>query len=183
MGLNFQKTIKSMNCLIPRVPDDGRSVVRASPGGLYRLPDIWTTIALAGVHLELFPPPVSPAAAPTAAEVRTWSIARPVTPAGRKRKHSKRTMFTDSQRQILVDWLKMHQANPYPTTTEKEILMQETGLHRDQINVWFANHRIRQGFTASHRMSTQHTIVSPLRAESVSSVPIEDHFTSCHRSL
>jgi hypothetical protein len=153
-----------MTCLIPRVSGNGCSVVCASPGGLRRLPDIWTTIALAGVQLELSPPRESPAAAPPAAEVRTWSTAGPVVPAGRKRKHFKRTMFTDSQRQILVDWLKLHQTNPYPTTTEKEILMQETGLHRDQINVWFTNHRIRLGFTASHRMSTQHTIVSPLRA-------------------
>jgi hypothetical protein len=73
-------------------------------------------------------------------------------------------MFTDSQRQILVGCLRLHQANPDPTTTEKEILMQEIGLHRDQINVWFTYRRIRLGVATSHRMSTQHTIVSPLRA-------------------
>jgi hypothetical protein len=31
--------------------------------------------------------------------------------------------------------------------------MSETGLHKDQINVWFTNNRIRQGFTAGHRLT------------------------------
>jgi hypothetical protein len=153
-----------MTCLIPRPPGGAFPIVGTSADGRHRLPDIWTTIALAGVHLQLSPPGESSVPSPPAAEVRTWSSGGAAMPAGRKRKHFKRTMFTDAQRQILVDWLKLHQANPYPTTTEKEILMQETGLHRDQINVWFTNHRIRQVFTASHRIGNQHTIVSPLRA-------------------
>jgi hypothetical protein len=137
--------------------------MRAPRDSFGLLPDIWTTLAHAGVRLDLSLQHEVPAASPPAAEPQSWSAPSSVTPPGRKRKHFKRTMFTDSQRQILIDWLKMHQANPYPTTVEKEILMEETGLHRDQVNVWFTNHRIRQGFIASHRLANQHTLVSPLR--------------------
>jgi hypothetical protein len=73
----------------------------------------------------------------------------------KKRRHFKRTLFTETQRQILMGWLKMHQKNPYPTTSEKEYLMMETGLQRDQINVWFTNNRIRQGITSAHRFGDE----------------------------
>jgi hypothetical protein len=122
-----------------------------------RLPDIWTTFAGAGIVLD---PPAAPLPG-----------ARPSPPEDlsprqlRKRKHFKRTMFTDTQRQILVKWLLMHQANPYPTTAEKELLMAETGLHREQINIWFTNNRIRQGFTAAHRLDEHRAVFPPpLRA-------------------
>jgi hypothetical protein len=32
-------------------------------------------------------------------------------------------------------------------------MMSETGLHKDQINVWFTNNGIRQGFPAAHRLT------------------------------
>ena len=68
----------------------------------------------------------------------------------KKKRETKRTMFSDSQRAILLDWLRDHKSNPYPTIAEKKQLMKETGLNRDQVNVWFTNNRIRLGFTQSH---------------------------------
>ena len=68
-------------------------------------------------------------------------------PIKKKRKESKRTMFSDSQRTILLEWLSDHRSNPYPTIQEKKQLMNETGLNREQINVWFTNNRIRLGMT------------------------------------
>ncbi|EAY22975.1 Homeobox domain containing protein [Trichomonas vaginalis G3] len=67
----------------------------------------------------------------------------------KKRKEGKRTLFSDSQRSILMHWLKNHQSNPYPTATEKQELMDKTGLNRDQINVWFTNNRVRHGMSCS----------------------------------
>ncbi|EAY11943.1 Homeobox domain containing protein [Trichomonas vaginalis G3] len=66
-----------------------------------------------------------------------------------KKKETKRTLFSDSQRSILMHWLKNHQSNPYPTSSEKQDLMDKTGLNRDQINVWFANNRVRHGMSCS----------------------------------
>ena len=67
----------------------------------------------------------------------------------RKRKESKRTLFSEKQRSILMHWLRSHQSNPYPTSIEKQELMEKTGLNRDQINVWFTNNRVRHGLSTS----------------------------------
>ncbi|KAK8857863.1 DNA binding [Tritrichomonas musculus] len=80
----------------------------------------------------------------------------------KKRKESKRTMFTDSQRTILLEWLRDHRSNPYPTIAEKKQLMNETGLNREQINVWFTNNRIRLGLTGSHA-AARHTSKAQMR--------------------
>ena len=69
--------------------------------------------------------------------------------APRKRKESKRTLFSEKQRSILMHWLRSHQSNPYPTSIEKQELMEKTGLNRDQINVWFTNNRVRHGLSTS----------------------------------
>jgi hypothetical protein len=113
-----------------------------------QLPDIWTTIAIAGVNLNLEPTPKLQGAFPIPASGE-HHVDLP------KQRCLKRTLFTSAQRQILSNWLYMHRANPYPTTTEKDFLMRETGLHREQINVWFTNNRIRQGFTAAPRPAAQ----------------------------
>jgi hypothetical protein len=115
-----------------------------------QLPDIWTTIAFAGVNLPLREMPMVTAPAALAPTI-------PPSSALSKRRRFKRTLFTDAQRQILSSWLNMHKADPYPTTGEKELLMRETGLHRDQINVWFTHNRIRQGFTSMHRLTAPPT--------------------------
>ena len=74
----------------------------------------------------------------------------------KKRKESKRTLFSDRQRSILMRWLRNHEHNPYPTSSEKQELMEQTGLNRDQINVWFTNNRVRHGMSSSsqHRNKT-----------------------------
>lgn len=43
----------------------------------------------------------------------------------------------------MLDWLKDHQHNPYPNETEKETLINMTGLSLSQINHWFTNARRR----------------------------------------
>jgi hypothetical protein len=113
------------------------------------LPDIWTTMALAGLSAHW--PKQSPISVPPLSPPSIPPPDSPVSASLKKRRHFKRTLFTESQRAVLLGWLKMHQKNPYPTTSEKEYLMLETGLQRDQINVWFTNNRIRQGITSTHR--------------------------------
>jgi hypothetical protein len=118
-----------------------------------QLPDIWTTFAASGIVLDP-PRPQMAAGPPRVAEDLPLRHAH-------KRKQFKRTMFTEGQRQILLKWLIMHQANPYPTAVEKELLMEETGLHKEQINIWFTNNRIRQGFTTAHRLDEHRAAFPP----------------------
>jgi hypothetical protein len=77
------------------------------------------------------------------------------------RRHFKRTVFSEAQRQILLKWLTLHQAHPYPTPGEKERLMQQTGLQKEQINIWFTNNRIRLGFSPAHRLDEQRALFPP----------------------
>jgi hypothetical protein len=110
-----------------------------------QLPDIWTTLELAGIKVNLSEgTPVVARHAPVAPAETRFQI------AARKRKHFKRTLFTPDQREILLEWLYHHQQNPYPTASEKENLILKTGLHRDQLNVWFTNHRMREGIRLPH---------------------------------
>lgn len=46
-------------------------------------------------------------------------------------------------RNILTQWLKDNQADPYPSSTDKDNLAQLTGMSILQINNWFINGRIR----------------------------------------
>lgn len=118
-----------------------------------RLPDIWQTMAASGLAIK--PNEMIPLSGTLLAEKRPQGPQMPVQvvhdlgPA-RKRRKFKRTLFSEVQKKILVDWLQSHQANPYPTLIEKEELMLETGLNREQLNVWFTNNRIRHGLTGSH---------------------------------
>ena len=45
--------------------------------------------------------------------------------------------------QMMLDWLRKHQDNPYPNDDEKEMLIQKTKLTINQINFWFTNARRR----------------------------------------
>jgi len=116
------------------------------------LPGIWTLIHNRGLNID--PKEMSPF---------FIDIMEPQSPPQqqmiiKKRKEFKRTLFTDAQRNTLMQWLKDHQSNPYPTSTEKQQLMAETGLNRDQINVWFTNNRVRHGMSSSsqhHKSSTR----------------------------
>lgn len=41
----------------------------------------------------------------------------------------------------LIEWLDLHQGNPYPTRIEKEQLVVISGMTSRQLNDWFANAR------------------------------------------
>ena len=116
-----------------------------------KLPGIWQTIASSGVPVTIEPLFDSPFVGMVQTPVRVETIpnqyrAQPE----KKRRRFKRTLFTDNQKRILTEWLQNHQSNPYPTHVEKLELMQETGLNREQINIWFTNNRIRNGLTGVH---------------------------------
>jgi hypothetical protein len=51
--------------------------------------------------------------------------------------------FSKTAIKVLRNWLDEHQANPYPTEEEKELLGRTTGLRLAQINTWLANARRR----------------------------------------
>ena len=118
------------------------------------LPDIWTLIQNRGLHIN--PNEMTP----FLTENDSLQIPQNQMPV-KKRKEFKRTLFTDNQRNILMHWLKEHQSNPYPTSSEKQQLMSETGLNRDQINVWFTNNRVRHGMSSTgqhHKSSNKNQV-------------------------
>ncbi|KAF7870147.1 uncharacterized protein EAF02_009337 [Botrytis sinoallii] len=51
--------------------------------------------------------------------------------------------FSRQSVRILKDWLGSHHRHPYPTDSEREILMSKTGLNKTQITNWLANARRR----------------------------------------
>ncbi|KAL8614246.1 hypothetical protein ACOMHN_026463 [Nucella lapillus] len=55
---------------------------------------------------------------------------------------STRSLDSDAK-SVLWDWLRDHQACPYPSLAQREQLSQETGLTHTQIRTWFANARRR----------------------------------------
>lgn len=158
-----------------------------------QLPDIWETISSSGIHIDIADFSTFPV--PSTNENHTEAIPQPhnsvyaqpnqryINPPNisenhsmchmilqgmmkKKRKEGKRTMFTDTQRTILLDWLRDHKSDPYPTIQEKNQLMLQTGLNRHQINNWFTNNRIRLGMTGSHANTGQNATgcVSNVRA-------------------
>lgn len=108
-------------------------------------PDIFTLMGSRGVFINKNQMSIFPQESILIQEVTASPVQNPI----KKRKEGKRTLFTDSQRSILMHWLKNHQSNPYPTSAEKQELMEKTGLNRDQINVWFTNNRVRHGMSCS----------------------------------
>lgn len=44
---------------------------------------------------------------------------------------------------VLVKWIEEHQANPYPTKAEKQLLAYYSGMNLTQLSTWFANARRR----------------------------------------
>lgn len=51
--------------------------------------------------------------------------------------------FSRQSVRILKDWLGLHHRHPYPTDSEREVLMSKTGLNKTQITNWLANARRR----------------------------------------
>ena len=62
------------------------------------------------------------------------------------------------RRTILTAWLKSHLDNPYPTASQKQELMERTGLHETQLSIWFRVARTlsntRQGLL--HKLRAEH---------------------------
>ncbi|QSZ29951.1 hypothetical protein DSL72_004469 [Monilinia vaccinii-corymbosi] len=63
--------------------------------------------------------------------------------------------FSRQSVRILKDWLGLHHRHPYPTDSEREVLMSKTGLNKTQITNWLANAR-RRG--KSRPTITPHTV-------------------------
>ena len=64
----------------------------------------------------------------------------------------------ERRRTILTEWLKSHLDNPYPTESQKQELMERTGLDKTQLSKWFRRARTlsnaRQGLL--HRLRAEH---------------------------
>ncbi|THX78379.1 hypothetical protein D6C90_06497 [Aureobasidium pullulans] len=52
--------------------------------------------------------------------------------------------FSNAVAGLLLDWVRLHQDNPYPNAVEKATLQEVTGLDSKQLNTWFANYRRRR---------------------------------------
>jgi hypothetical protein len=52
--------------------------------------------------------------------------------------------FPSAVSEILNEWARTHQENPYPSAAEKANLQEITGLDVRQLNTWFANYRRRK---------------------------------------
>ncbi|KAI9642183.1 hypothetical protein NHQ30_008985 [Ciborinia camelliae] len=61
--------------------------------------------------------------------------------------------FSKQSVRILKDWLGLHHRHPYPTDSEREVLMSKTGLNKTQITNWLAN--------ARRRGKTRRTVTPP----------------------
>ena len=73
----------------------------------------------------------------------------------------KRVRFNKFTRNKIDKWLFLHQQNPYMDRNEKEIMMQMTGLTREQLNTYLTNHRMRklkgEGYTMLRGRSSAKT--------------------------
>jgi hypothetical protein len=45
--------------------------------------------------------------------------------------------------EIVMEWLREHRNNPYPSEEEKELLLQQTEMTANQLKYWFTNARRR----------------------------------------
>ncbi|KAL9108749.1 MAG: hypothetical protein Q9227_006545 [Pyrenula ochraceoflavens] len=52
--------------------------------------------------------------------------------------------FTSQQKQSLKTWFLQNTQNPYPSTNDKTLLAEQTGLTTRQVEVWFSNARKRR---------------------------------------
>jgi hypothetical protein len=52
--------------------------------------------------------------------------------------------FSTAVSEVLIEWIRKHQENPYPNAAEKATLQEVTGLDARQLNTWFANYRRRK---------------------------------------
>lgn len=64
-------------------------------------------------------------------------------PSLSERLKNKRANYPKKISRVLKNWLKENMNNPYPSESEKAMLMELTGLDTTQINNWFINARRR----------------------------------------
>lgn len=62
---------------------------------------------------------------------------------GGEKRRLKRSNHSPEARAILFDWLLRHREQPYPTDSEKKMLVEKTGLTETQLNDWMVNARRR----------------------------------------
>ena len=78
-----------------------------------------------------------------------------ITMTGRRVKKPK---FSEYDVRVLRDWYEMNLDNPYPTSQEKEVMCELTGLSKYQVSRWFCNARTRRPKETSettHASSTE----------------------------
>jgi hypothetical protein len=67
----------------------------------------------------------------------------------------KKCQFTKEVRSVLRTWYHEHQDNPYPTSKEKDELVEKTKLTRNQLSLWLANTRRKQRAKKQQRQQQQ----------------------------
>lgn len=109
-----------------------------------KLPDIYTMMIHNGIFIE--PRFMSPFSEEHHLSVKP--VVQSNVNVAKKGKRSQRKLFSEAQRSILLSWLRENSQNPYPSAAEKQVLMDKTGLNKEQINVWFTNTRVRHGMSS-----------------------------------
>ena len=59
-------------------------------------------------------------------------------------KRVKKPKFSEYNVRVLRDWYETHTSNPYPSSAEKHLMCQLTGLTKYQVSRWFCNVRTRK---------------------------------------
>ena len=67
----------------------------------------------------------------------------------------------------LRSWLMENTNHPYPTKPQKKSLMQQSGLSKRQLDIWFMNARKVQTFPIKNKFSFYSTIIADFEAEIV----------------
>jgi hypothetical protein len=88
------------------------------------------------------PPPGPQPGPPGAAWVVASASVAAMGSATAERKR-KRDNLDEAAKEVMMEWINQHVADPYPTKEEKEVLSLRTGLTTTQISNWFTNARRR----------------------------------------
>eukprot|EP00347_Sterkiella_histriomuscorum_P019131 403342829 len=85
----------------------------------------------------------------------------------KNRRYIRMPNFAKRSVNILKNWLNQHLDNPYPTHKEKDLLSQESGLSKRQIQNWFTNARKRiwQPMIKNHQDDDLSSNIIPMNLE------------------
>eukprot|EP00485_Elphidium_margaritaceum_P014949 CAMPEP_0202725838 /NCGR_PEP_ID=MMETSP1385-20130828/184305_1 /ASSEMBLY_ACC=CAM_ASM_000861 /TAXON_ID=933848 /ORGANISM="Elphidium margaritaceum" /LENGTH=730 /DNA_ID=CAMNT_0049392043 /DNA_START=130 /DNA_END=2322 /DNA_ORIENTATION=- len=72
------------------------------------------------------------------------NMSLPVLPPSATSKRIKKPKFSEFNVRVLRDWYETHTNNPYPSSNEKHLMCQLTGLTKYQVSRWFCNVRTRK---------------------------------------